>query len=510
MKPVKIISLLLAILMCMTAFVACAEGDGPTIVTRDSEGGGSDEGFAEGDFDGEDFTFLYIQHPNNGKDYYGGYYLYAETYTGDTINDAVYARNLATEEKYNVKIQQDLQMNGDPASYIQQKIMAGEFDHDVIYGWAYKLGKCVTENFFADFNQLSNVDFTKEYWNPSTIENLTINGKMYLGVNDITMSKLDWADLMFYNKNMMEDYNIESEFGTIYDLVVDGKWTIDTFLKMIQVVSTDLNGDGVIGKDDVYGYLGDTLGTWAMNSSGIQSTVKNEDGSYSLNIYSEKLLNIMETVHPVLTNKKICKNYDDIWNEGGMDGSGNYADQFEYARSFFGTDHCLFVGATPYLTCEFRNMTSDYGLVPMPKFDEKQENYYASVSPNASLFVIPATSRNDVDSAGMERTGTILEYMAYKSNEVLLPEYYDTLLKGQRLDSDEDSEILDIIRGSVFYDFASNVGLEEIGATVENMFSKPTTATSMYKRNEKKLQKALDDYFTEVLMLEAKNKKQDK
>ncbi len=506
MKPVKIISLILAILMCMTAFVACADEPGNEVITREGSTD-SDEGFADGDFGGDDFTFLYIQHPNNGKDYYGGYYLYAESYTGDTINDAVYARNSAAEEKYNVKIQQDLQMNGDPASYIQQKIMAGEFDHDVIYGWAYKLGKCITENFFADFNQLSNVDFTKEYWNPSTIDNLTINDKMYLGVNDITMSKLDWADLMFYNKNMVEDYNIEPEFGSIYDLVVNGKWTLDVFLNMLQSVSTDLNGDGVIGKDDVYGYLGDSYGSWAMNASGIQSTVKNEDGSYSLNIYSEKLLNIMEMVHPVLTNKKYCKDYDDIWNEGGMDGGGNYADQFEYARSFFGTDHCLFVGATPYLTCEFRNMTSNYGLVPMPKYDEKQENYYADVSPNASLFVIPATPRTDVDSAGMERTGTILEYLAYKSNELLLPQYYDTLLKGQRLDSDEDSEILDIIRSSILYDFASNVGLEEIGTTVQNMFSKPTTATSTYKRTEKKLQKALDDYYTKVLMLEAKNKK---
>ncbi len=508
MKPVKIISMILAILMCMTAFAACADEPGNEVITREGSTD-SDEGFAEGDFGGDDFTFLYIQHPNNGKDYYGGYYLYAETYTGDTINDAVYARNLAAEEKYNVKIQQDLQMNGDPASYIQQKIMAGEFDHDVIYGWAYKLGKCITENFFADFNRLSNVDFTKEYWNPSTIENLTINDKFYLGVNDITMSKLDWADLLFINKNLAEDYNINSEFGNVYDLVRDGKWTLDTFLNMVQSVSNDLNGDGIIGKDDVYGFItgGMADSSWPMSCCGLQTTVKNEDNSYTLSIYSEKLLNIIDKINPVLTNKKVSKSYEDIWNEGGMDGSGNYADQYEYARSYFATDHSLFCGGTPYLTCEFRNMTSNYGIIPLPKYDEKQENYYANVSHLASLFVIPATPRNDVDSAGMERTGTILEYLAYKSNELLLPQYYDTLLKGQRLDTPDDSEMLDIIRSSIRYSFAATVGLVEISDVVESMFSKPTTATSMYKRSEKKLQKELDDYFTEVLMLESKNRK---
>lgn len=509
MKNIRITALLLAVLMCLAVFASCADDGDSGVVTRPPSESGEDEGFAEADYEGQDFTFLYIQHPNNGKDYYGGYYLYAETYTGDTINDAVYARNLEAEEKYNIKIQQDLQQNGDPASYIQQKIMAGEFDHDVIYGWAYKLGKCIPENFFADFNELTTVDFTKEYWNPSTIENLTINDKLYLGVNDITMSKLDWADLLFFNKSLAEDYNINSEFGSIYELVKNGEWTLDVFLKMVQSVSNDLNGDGVIGKDDVYGLLsgGTASAAWAMSSCGLEPTVKNDDNSYSLSIYSEKLLGIIDKVYSVVTNPKVVKGYEDIWNEGGIDGGGNYADQFEYARSYFAADHSLFCGGSPYLTCEFRNMSSEYGIIPLPKYDENQENYFANVSCNASLFVIPATPRTDVSTAGMERTGTILDYLAYKSNEILLPEYYDTLLKGQRLDSPEDSEMLDIIRSSIRYDFAATVGLEEIGSVVTSMFDKPTTATSMYKRSEKKLQKALDDYFTEVLLLDAKNSK---
>ncbi|MDD6094947.1 MAG: hypothetical protein PUC29_04300 [Clostridia bacterium] len=511
MKLTRIISLILAALMCLTFLASCAGGDEPIVITNSGNDTGSDEGFVDADYEQEDFTFLYIKHSDVGKDYYGGDYIYAETYTGDTISDAVYARNLAVEEKYNVKINQLLEVNGDPAALIQKKIMSGEFDHDVIYGWAYKLGACIPENFFADFNQLSNVDFTQDYWSPSAMEDLTINDKLYLCINDISMNKLEWADLIFYNKNIAEDYNINTEFGSFYDLVNDGKWTLDVFLKMVQSVSNDLNGDGIIGKDDVFGMLdGSANGSWAAACSDVQLTTKNDDGSYSLSFYNEKLLGIIDKIYPVYSNNKYVKDYDDIWSEGGVDGNGGYSDQWEYARSFFTTDHSLFCTGSAYITSEFRNMTSSYGIIPFPKYDENQENYYAGVSCLASIFALPATVRNDVSTAGMERTGTILEYMAYKSNEILLPDYYETLLKGQRLDTEEDSQMLDIIRSSVRYQFSATVGIESVGELLDNMFAKPTTATSTYKRSEKKLQKALDDYYSEVIMLDSKNNTTEK
>lgn len=509
MKLTRIISLILAALMALTFLASCAE-DGPAVITRDPSASGSDEGFVDADYDQEDFTFLYIKHSDVGKDYYGGNYIYAETYTGDTISDAVYARNSAVEDKYNVRIQEKQEVNGDPASLLQQKIMSGEFDYDVIYGWAYKLGACIPENFFADFNELSNTDFTKEYWAPSAIDDLTINGKLYLSPNDISMNKLDWAGLVFYNKTIAEDYNINAEFGNFYDLVSSGKWTLDVFLNMIQSVSNDLNGDGIIGKDDVFGMLdGDSNGTWGAYSSGVNYVSKNDDGSYSLSVYNEKLLGIIDKIYSVYSNTKFTKDYDDIWSEGGTDGNGGYSDQWEYARSVFVTDHALFTTGSPYLTSEFRNMTSSYGIIPFPKYDENQENYLSYVSHLASIFALPATVRNDVSTAGMERTGTILEYMAYKSNELLLPSYYDTLLKGQRLDSDEDSQLLDIVRNNIHYNFAATVGIEDVSTLVNNMFSKPTTATSTYKRSEKKIQKAIDDYYAEVMLLETKNNKAD-
>ena len=64
-----------------------------------------------------------------------------------------------------------------------------------------------------------------------------------------------------------------------------------------------------------------------------------------------------------------------------------------------------------------------------------------------------------MSTAGPARTGMILEYMAAKSNEILLPKYYEEVLHKQRLDSEDDREMMDIIRNSVRYEFTDMIGL---------------------------------------------------
>lgn len=506
MKFVKIIALILVAVMCLGIFASCAEStEGNTEHTR-PQGEGSDEGnnFAQADYAGEKFTFLVIQQLCNNRDYYGGDFLDSDGYTGDTISDAVYARNLACEEKYNVEIDQRIEP-GQPSTTLNQFIMAGDFCFDISYGWCYKMGGCIVNNYFADINDLPTADLSAEYWAPSAVDSLTVNGKLYLTLNDITMNKLEWAHFVFFNKAIYEDYNLESEFGNLYDAVNDGTWTLDKYLALVQSISTDVDGNGKITKDDVYGDLGG-IPEWAVPASDITLTSTNEDGTFSLSFYSEKLLDVINKINPVYTSHKFNVDFDDIWAEG-TEGNGAFNDQYEYARSFFSNDHALFTQGSANITGEFRNMKSEYGILPLPKYDENQENYVASMDYNASIFAIPSTVRQDVSSASMERTSNILEYLAYKSNEVLLPVYYDTLLKGQRLNNEEDSAMLDIVRNSIRYELARVVGLNDIGDLVGVLCKKPNSATSTYKRQEKKLQKALDDFYMEILKLDQLNEK---
>lgn len=506
MKTKKILAMILVVSMVAILFAACANEGGAGDYTRPENDGnnGPDDDYPSANYNNEDFTFLVIKHSDTTKDYYGGPYIDAETYTGAAINDAVYERNMAVEEKYSVNIKMREEINGEPAELLNSLYMAGEFNFDVIYGWGYKLGKCITENYFADFNDLKNVDLTKEYWAPTAMEDLTIGGKQYLSINDISMNKLEWAGFLFYNKKLMDDYNVETDLGaSVYDLVREGKWTLDTYLNMLSSVSNDLDGDGSITKNDVFGLVdGNGLGTFASNASGIFNTVKNDDGTYSLSMYDEKVLSIAEKVNAVYSNNKYVKDYEELWE--GADASG-YSDMWEYARSFFATDHALFCAGSAYLTSEFREMESAYGILPYPKYDENQTEYYSTVESLASIFAIPSTYRTDMSTAGPERTGMILEYMAAKSNEILLPKYYEEVLHKQRLDSEDDREMMDIIRDSVRYEFTDMMGMESFSETKDKIYEKPSTAASTYTRAEKKMTKELNDFYAEVLTMSSKD-----
>jgi len=501
MKAKKIIALLIATATFLCALASCAN-TGNGVNTRPAgDGGSADAGdFASGDFDNEDFTFLFIQQKAGNKDYYGGDYLDAESLTGATIQDAVYKRNMAVEELYKVNVNQRLEENGDPAALLQTFYMSGDFCFDVIYAWGYKLGLCIVENYFADMSKLPHTDLTKEYWCPSAMEDLTVNDSLYICINDISMNKLEWAYFLFYNKQLAEDYNIETTLGSPYDLVKEGKWTLDAYLKMLSSISNDLDGDGKITKTDVYGVIGQSAYDLAY-SAGVQLLEKNDDGSYSLAYYNEKTIDIANKLAETLSNNKYCKGYNEIWENADTSG---FNDQWEYVRSFFATDHSLFLSGSAFLTGELRNMESEYGILPYPKYDENQEDYVHIVANLASIFAIPSTYRTDVTTAGPDRTGMILEYMAYKSNELVLPQYYDTLLKGQRLNSEDDQLMLDTIKDTIHYDLCSMVGLDGITTNFHGVVSKPNTASSTYKRNEQKLIKQLNDFYMDILLLNTK------
>ncbi len=503
MNAKKLISIVLAAFMCLTVLASCSTG--PQVMTKQNAANSNlDTQYPSADYSGAEFTFLVIKHSDLIKDYYGGNYIDAEKLSDDKISSAVYERNLKVEEKYNVQITEKVETGKNPNEVLDAYVRSGDFSYDAIYGWGYKMGACIPENYFADMSTLPNVDLTQEYWSPTAIEDLKVGDSVYIALNDITMNKLEWANLLFFNKSIYDDFQIESTFGNIYQLVREGKWTLEVFLNMIKTAQRDLDGISGISKDDVFGLVdGNATGADYISGLGIYLTTKTEDGYHELSFYGEKLLKVIDMMYPVFSNSSYVKSYEQLI--AGADTSG-YDDQYQYARSIFTTDHALFCGGTASGTSEtaFRNMESEYGIVPFPKYDEAQANYVSEISYLASVFAIPATVRTDGGS--MERTGMILEYMAFKSNEVVLPVYYDEVLKGQRLDGD-DAEMLDIIAGTTHYEFAKMYKMptsdKDLTAAdvVAKMFKTPATQSSTYNSNKTKLQKELNEYFTNVLKL---------
>ena len=115
----------------------------------------------------------------------------------------------------------------------------------------------------------------------------------------------------------------------------------------------------------------------------------------------------------------------------------------------FRENRALFWIELIYGVLQQRDMDADFGLLPMPKYDEKQEQYASYIHTiNSSAVAVPITN-SDADL-----TGRILEDRAYQSGLIVRPAYYDVTLKGKVSRDNDSGDMLDIIYYNVKLDMA--------------------------------------------------------
>ena len=92
-------------------------------------------------------------------------------------------------------------------------------------------------------------------------------------------------------------------------------------------------------------------------------------------------------------------------------------------------------------------MNDEFGILPMPKTFADQDNYYHTVSPgNSSYLMIPYGVPNT------DELGLVIEALAMKSQEMVTPEFYEMQLKGRDTRDDESADMLDIIFATRSFD----------------------------------------------------------
>ena len=509
MKFNRIAALFIVVCM-MVAMLASCNNDDSGVNRRPDDGSAAtlDANFPAGDYQGETFTFAKFTSRTSTSEYYCGEWIQADEITGVATNDAIFKRNDAAKTKYNIKIEERLL--GEGFEDLDQFYKANDYCFDVIYSWGMRMAPAVTNNMLYDFRALDEagyIDLEASYWNPAALDDLTIAGRTFLAVNDITMSKLSWSSCLFFNPQIIDDYGLENP----HDLVASNQWTIDKFLEMVKSVHGELDGNGnTFTKDDQYGMIASSYdGVSLIHGCGISNTTKGADGKYTLAIGETKVVDLITKVRDVLNDKAYVFDQGDITSGADIGGM----DEWEYTRSYFASGHSLFLSGSPELTREFRNMETGYGVVPYPKYDENQADYISPIDPAAGVFGIPNTIRNDSDqsTASYERTGRILEYLAYKSSEAgsVVDAYYETTIKDQRQTIEENKEMFDIVKATGRYEWTdimqvgtgANGNGKTIGDTLLAMYESRGIA-STYKQSETRLTKALEEIYNTVAGLQ--------
>ena len=431
------------------------------------------DGLENIDFNEADFNIVY------SADQLGSSWPYdAEAETGDLLNDSVYKRNHTVMERFNVNVNY-VSTGGtwdEVPNALIKSVKSGDNAYHLAISHTYaSVPALLTDGYLADFNTIPNIDISKPWWNASIKNNLSICGVLPIAVSDLVYS---YADVIYVNHDMIESYDLENP----YDLVESGKWTWSKLAEMAEAVASDLNGDGKASDGDIFGYTtpGETssLMSRIVQSNGMLMATSDDDGVKLLTV-SDRLQNAFERYYSLLYY-------------GAKTYIGTVTGTKESVASFT-NGNILFMHQTTLQLPKMRDTDVNFGIVPLPKYDEAQENY-ASLS--MSGFIAIPRSTGDI-----EMSGKAAELLSHYSAEIFTPAYYDILLDSKIARDEDSSEMLDIIFDSLVFDYGMVYGgYNEISYSMMKLLEKKDVAVvSFFEKNTKRIQKTYDKVYKAFL-----------
>lgn len=494
MKLKMIISLTLIVLMLASMIVSCSNNDNTNQGATTTVGS---------DFDEEDTAEVTTAKLESGLESnvdYGGYkfniYIHGahgindfegEEYTGEVINDAQYERTLKVEEMCNVDIQYILSSESDNRrghNIIGNTVAAGSNDYDMAIMSGYSCSSAVTAGYLMNLNEIDNLDLSQPWWDQYANEDFAFGDKLFMTTGDISTADNAATFCVYFNKKLAVDYNLPN----FYDLVDNMGWTIENLGVFMSDIWSDLDGDGVHDNDpdDLYGlYIWDDIMMGIINAAGIKCCEVNSSGQIELTLYSEKFISAFDKFADVVYNKEVSCAYQ----------RNGYAE--DYGQIAFRDDRALFFMAHLGHVTSLRDMDTDFGILPLPLFDDGQDRYYNSIASwNSAFITVPRNAMNDEEFA---RTGHIIQALAYESLYALTPAYYEITLKGKAARDEESSAMLDLIFSTRTYDYGWYFEIGTYNEAIMNLLRNYSTdVSSMYEKTQKSAQTLIDKINTAI------------
>lgn len=421
----------------------------------------------------DDTTITYL----TGDPYVDHFRLITEL-TGEALNDAAFNRNLSVSDRLGVNfdaVQVDV---GQVASTLQNAVAAGDNTYDYVFPHAtVGVPGMVTGGLLYNVYDLPTIDLSKPWWNDSMTDALSIGDTAYYLSGDIVMT---WQGMLaiIFNKDYLTNYNIDDD---LYQLVRDGKWTYDKMLSLIDGVGMDLDGDGKMTKDDQFGFLGNKgTGYATVIGCGQSFTTRDADGYPVLAQNTERMVSIVEKYYNLVYSP-------DTFMDGYSSGTyatSIYRDILIEGRAFL-TE--LDIGG---LYSYLREIEFDFGILPLPIFDEDQADYQTFCG--AGLIGVPA------NTADLEQAGTVLEALAYYSYELVRPAFFDVVLENKAVRDADSYEMITLMHEHKTWDFGFN--FDTTGTCYSMMQNvvigkKSTDFASYYASVEKSITAGFEKFF---------------
>ncbi len=492
----KALILLLAITMLLPVlFASCAEGN-PDEEVHSTEAKSEEtvenhdvDDLGEVDLGGRDITIISRVESVNQSE------VYVEEMDSDPINDAVYNRNLALEErlKCHIEVIQHLpepgSIAGEVVDAVSNMVIAGGTDYNIVANASYTSMTLAMQGRMTDLRTTAYIDYDKNYWSQGFNDALSYRDSQFFVTGPMSLSYYRYMFVTMFNKRLLEDEGMGEE---LYEVVENGEWTIDYMTSIAERFYQDLNGSGSRDGADLYGFcarIGPTSsmmdGFW--EGSDICILKKDADNVYTYEIDGERVSNSLDAVLRLLNSSG---SFTATTNAGDADVLIKFA-QDEAAM----ITYRLIAVEDPTI----RNMTNDYGILPVPKLTESQD-YRTHVQVEVILYGVPSTCYDQIDDLGI-----FLEAYASESYNRVKPAYYEVALTSKYVKDPQSVDMLDRIVHSVAIDPVNlfSVSFSFGSANVRAIHESGTnTVNSMLRRNEssvKKSVKKINEAFDEVI-----------
>ena len=400
--------------------------------------------------------------------------------TGEVVDDAIYSRNRDVEERFNVELFQRLIPDDTgAAAEIVKSISSGEDTHDVAMGQVIEIPKLGTEGYFLDwYTDLPYVDLKAPWYIGNAAEALSVAGHAYAMIGEFDLDVLRFTYCMFFNKGIAANYDLEN----IYDVVSEGRWTHDYLRTLSTEIYTDLNGDGQKSEDDLLCISGDPY------SAVVTYQYAYDNPTYTLDKDGIPQL----TLNTSKANDIVTKLNDLYWVT-----QGGYTQGWGTGRTAWTNGNLLFYTGLFQNANNFRELEFDFGIIPYPKYDEAQSQYYTMSDGAHGVMTVPVTLQNT------EYASIIIEALNAETYKQVVPAYYDVSLKVKAARDDESVKALDLLMESCVFDFGYIYNTGSLTFAIQRLVSaNSNNSESEYARSMKTAQKEYEKIVEAYLELE--------
>lgn len=365
-----------------------------------------------------------------------------EESSSDPLEDAVYRRNDALQNNLGVKL--NLLHNADFSALgeeVKMDVSSGASEYNIVYQHMIdSSSNLALGGYLTALTELNHVNFDQPWWDQDCKNGFMFGDSMYLVCGDLLPSSMLTSAAILFNKKLFDERGMTYP----YEDAKAGKWTLDDMIALTKDQTKDLNGDGkVVYTDDFYGLTGWSLDCDYNYYFGAGCTMFTFDQDH-LPVYdadADRLQSVYDKIYKLLiTQQSFHVTASEYHQNNTLDAA---------PRNVFKEGRALFFAGYLGGATSIRDMEDDYGILPQPKYDEKQENYLSFVNGSASVAIVP----RGLSDYKADVTGYMLEALASSSYYMVTDTLYDKVAKSKTARDPESAEMVDVIIRHKVFDF---------------------------------------------------------